>query len=232
MANPQQLDPKDIELWANTKLSSPWSGVGILSQLDTPKLNVIIQVFSKGKLDQLVKVRLLLACLLLPQARKDELAEVLSKLAAVAQADEDEFVRATAHSCGGFSGQLDLAAVMAGNPMVRACLHGLHACMVHMVHMVHMHADMEPTCMLCAGLSRCMTYGAWPDTVVSVLRGLCGRERASLFPYPSCQVEETVGSIWSQLDEAQPPAGFMPMQVPPADRSAFDAIVCGGPAGL
>lgn len=32
------------------------------------------------------------------------------------------------------------------------------------------------------------------------------------------QVEETVGSIWSQLDEAQPPASFMPMQV----QTCFD----------
>jgi len=113
----QNLDDKDIELWANTKLSTPWSGC-VLSQLDETKLKVLVRVFPKGKLDQLVKVRLLLACALLPPDRKVQLSHLLSDLAEAAISDEDEFVRATALSCGDFSGQLDLSSVMAGNAMV------------------------------------------------------------------------------------------------------------------
>ena len=122
MAEHQRLDDKDVELWANMKLSTPWSGC-VLTQLDEAKLRVLVRIFSKGRLDQLVKVRLLLACVLLPPDRKAQLSGLLSDLAEAAQGDEDEFVRATALSCGDFSGQLDLSSVMAGNAMV-----SMHAC--------------------------------------------------------------------------------------------------------
>ncbi len=63
----QVLDVKDIEIWSNTKLQAPWSAAGIVTQIDAAKLAVIVQVFSKGRLDQLVKIRLLIACALLPR---------------------------------------------------------------------------------------------------------------------------------------------------------------------
>ncbi|GAX75056.1 hypothetical protein CEUSTIGMA_g2500.t1 [Chlamydomonas eustigma] len=112
------MDAKDVELWANTKYQQPWSAQVALSQLDHAKLSLILQVFSNGKLDQLVKVRLLLSCCLLPPHRKTELSALLTSLAEVARSDEDEFVRVIGHAVGDFSGQLDLEAVMRLLPMV------------------------------------------------------------------------------------------------------------------
>jgi hypothetical protein len=113
-----QMDAKDVELWANTKYQQPWSAQAALSQLDHAKLSLILQVFSNGKLDQLVKVRLLLSCCLLPSNQKAELSALLAPLAEAARSDEDEFVRVIGHAVGDFTGQLDLEAVMKLLPMV------------------------------------------------------------------------------------------------------------------
>ena len=58
-----ELDSRDVEHWANAKLSDPWSGLAL--QIDEAKLKILISVFRHGKLDQLVRVRLLIACTLL-----------------------------------------------------------------------------------------------------------------------------------------------------------------------
>jgi hypothetical protein len=63
MNSEMDLDPRDVEHWANAKLGDPWSGQAL--QLDQAKLKTLVSVFRHGKLDQLVKVRLLLACALL-----------------------------------------------------------------------------------------------------------------------------------------------------------------------
>jgi hypothetical protein len=108
----------DVEIWANTKLQGEWSGHGIISQIDQTKLQMLGAVFSKGKLDQLVKVRLLIACILLPAQRKKELAAELSQLGSAACNDDDEWVRVMGCAVGNFSGHLDLEAVMRENSMV------------------------------------------------------------------------------------------------------------------
>ncbi len=112
------LDVKDVEIWANTKLSGDWSAPGVVGQIDQHKLNLLGSVFSTGKLDQLVKVRLLIACILLPSFRKAELTAELATLSEAACNDEDEWVRVMGFAVGDFSGQLDLAAVRKQNSMV------------------------------------------------------------------------------------------------------------------
>jgi hypothetical protein len=115
----QQLDARNVEIWANTKLGGDWSAPSVVPQLDGAKLSLLVSVFSDGNLDQLVKVRLLIACELLPAARKTELSAELASLAESARADDDEWVRVMGCAVGDFSGQLDLDAVKEDFSMVR-----------------------------------------------------------------------------------------------------------------
>ena len=39
---------RDVEHWANAKLSDPWSGLAL--QIDEAKLKILISVFRHGKL--------------------------------------------------------------------------------------------------------------------------------------------------------------------------------------
>lgn len=123
------LDARDVEIWANTKLAGDWSAPSVVSQIDSAKLLLLNSVFSQGNLDQLVKVRLLIACQLLPAGRKRELADELRSLADCAMADDDEWVRVMGCAVGDFSGQLDLEAVMEHVTMVR-CAHACMPCLV------------------------------------------------------------------------------------------------------
>lgn len=110
---------QDVEVWANAKLSQDAGLTGVVSQIDSAKLQMLGRVFCKGKLDQLVKVRLLIACLLLPKAKRAELQEELCELARAACNDDDEWVRVMGYAVDGFSGHLNLDAVMREQSMVR-----------------------------------------------------------------------------------------------------------------
>ena len=55
----------DAVAWANVKLQGDWSAPAVAGQLGVQKLRDLLPVFSKGKLDNMVKVRMLMACLFL-----------------------------------------------------------------------------------------------------------------------------------------------------------------------
>lgn len=109
----------DIELWLQSKLVGDWSAPAITSQITKERLQKALPVFPKGtQLDNMVKVRLLLACLLLGKSSKADCAEELEQLANFARSDDDEWVRIMGAAVGDFSGQLDLEAVMSQSALV------------------------------------------------------------------------------------------------------------------
>ncbi len=109
----------DAVSWANSKLQGDWSAAAVASHLSQQKLRDLLPVFSKGKMDNMVKVRLLIACLFLSKQERRQMADDLSQLAELAKGDEDEWVRTIGLAVGSdFSGQLDLDAVLHGNHTV------------------------------------------------------------------------------------------------------------------
>ena len=72
----------------------------------------------QGRLEGMVKVRLMLACLMLSKADKAECAEELQQLGELARRDDDEWVRIMGAAVADFNGQLDLEAVMGDSTLV------------------------------------------------------------------------------------------------------------------
>eukprot|EP00798_Chlamydomonas_sp_ICE-L_P020748 gene20748-27567_t len=108
----------DAVAWANSKLQGDWSAISVASQLSQSKLRDLLPVFSKGKLDNMVKVRLLMASLFISRQGRLEMEEELQKLASLAMSDDDEWVKTMGLAVGpDFSGQLDMDAVVKGNPV-------------------------------------------------------------------------------------------------------------------
>lgn len=56
----EQLD--NIELWAS-KLQGDWSAPSIVSQISRERLQGLLRVFNKGKLDNMVKVPVFESCM-------------------------------------------------------------------------------------------------------------------------------------------------------------------------
>uniref|UniRef100_A0A7S0RJ65 NELF-A N-terminal domain-containing protein n=1 Tax=Chlamydomonas leiostraca TaxID=1034604 RepID=A0A7S0RJ65_9CHLO len=118
----EQLE--NIELWAS-KLQGDWSASTIAAQITRERLQALHRVFPKGKLDNMVKVRVLLACAFLPVQQLAELQPELSALAKVACSDDDEWVRVVGAAVGDLDGRLDMASVCSTSSLVRQTMEGL-----------------------------------------------------------------------------------------------------------
>uniref|UniRef100_A0A7S3QZW1 NELF-A N-terminal domain-containing protein n=1 Tax=Dunaliella tertiolecta TaxID=3047 RepID=A0A7S3QZW1_DUNTE len=117
------------EIWAQSKVlgAGDWAGPSLASQLTRERIQGLIRVFQRGKLDNMVKVRILIICLFLPRAELTGFKSELMQLAEQAKRDDDEWVRVMGEAVGNFDGQLDLRNVCESSSLVRDTVAGLQA---------------------------------------------------------------------------------------------------------
>jgi hypothetical protein len=107
---------RDDIAWTNAKLSGPWSAAKFAQHIKGKLLQNCLQRFEK--LDPLVRVRLLMACLFLSDDDKATMSDQLASLAKEAQKDDDEWVRAVAFAVGDFTQPLGTSDLAARIPVV------------------------------------------------------------------------------------------------------------------
>jgi hypothetical protein len=82
---------RDVPLWTSNKLAGPWSATSIIDDLTPEELERINAAYHH--LDPLVRVRLLIACALLPPERKEYMADAFKALLDRAVNDTNNWVR-------------------------------------------------------------------------------------------------------------------------------------------
>ncbi|KAJ9507709.1 hypothetical protein QJQ45_019112, partial [Haematococcus lacustris] len=100
-------------LWTS-KLQQSWSVHQIVSTINQDRLQAVQQPSVWQALDNMVKVRILLGCLLLPPAELANLQPEIRQLAASSSQNDDDWVRVVQAALGECSGQLDLQPQLTG----------------------------------------------------------------------------------------------------------------------
>ncbi|KAK9830636.1 hypothetical protein WJX81_007675 [Elliptochloris bilobata] len=116
---------RDLAHYATSKLQGDWSALAFTKSLSREMLQSLVPRFEK--LDPLVRVRLLLAAMLLPPAQREDLAPELQALAAAARTDKEEWVGVIGRAVGDFSGVLDLPAVLEASTAARETMKELES---------------------------------------------------------------------------------------------------------
>lgn len=109
---------RDVLVWAQSKLSGPWSAGEITGSLTSELLVKITDDFDR--LEPLVRVRLLISCAFLTPTRRQDLADELRALAKKASHDDHEWVRMYGLVLGDMDGRMHLPRALEAFPVVRS----------------------------------------------------------------------------------------------------------------
>lgn len=111
------LPQKDLVSSASTKLAGEWTACAFSSQL---LRNGVTDPNGRLEgLDPLIRIRLLLSGLYLPQPLDPEVSTALQRLAEQARGQEDEWLRIIGLTVGSFSGTLDTQTLLQDSVVVR-----------------------------------------------------------------------------------------------------------------